>query len=111
MADADYEYRPMSVERRARLSAIHRKRWGAPDGYATVRGVHVPFEHRDPLRYWANWISAREGETAAHDFVAAVRDGNWKAVPRIRALFEERQAVHRNRELLRRLEWEAQHAD
>lgn len=109
ICDPGYKRRHWSEEHRARLSEIHRKRWGAPEGFATVRGVHVPFEYRDALRYWTNSISATGSEEEARRFAQQIRDNDWRDMPRIQRLYEERMEIAETREQIRRIQWELQH--
>ena len=97
----------MNKELRDRLSAIHRRRWGAPEGYATVRGVHVPFEHRTPIRYWSDWLAYNEGEDAARAFIRGLKDADWLPMPRLWNLYGQRKAVAALRDEIRQLEWES----
>lgn len=111
MGHPDYVHRPMSDERRSRLSEIHRKRWGAPDGFCTVYGVHVPFEHRTPVRYWADWVAYRQGWDGAQGFVEGLKSENWASVPRLWTLYQRKLEVRRTADFLRYLEAEARRAD
>jgi hypothetical protein len=102
---------PWTRERRRQLSAIHRKRWGAPEGYCTIRGIHVPFEHREPIRYWSDWWAHHYGEDDAKKFVADLKSADWKLIPRLRQLWNQKRQVGRNRDLIRNLVWEAYHRE
>ncbi len=99
-----------SDERREKAAVAGRRRFGAPDGFATVYGVHVPLEHAEPLRFWAHWLSYNESPERASSFVEYHRLIDWSDVPRLRELWEERQQIADNREAIRLLTWEAIHA-
>ena len=101
MGDPDYAYRPMTVEHKNRLSEVHRKRWGAPEGMCTLRGVHIPFEYREDLMVFANRIAQREGKEKARAWVQELKDGGWRRMPEIKRLAEEWRMVAENRELIR----------
>lgn len=107
MGHPDYEHQPWSDERKAKASAFHRKRWAAPEGYATVRGVHVPFEHRAPIRYWSDHIFNHDGEEAARAFVQSLSDNEWRDMPRVTALYRAKKDIAAMREQIRQFEWEA----
>lgn len=106
MNHPDYERTTMPPERRERLSAIHRARWGAPAGMATVMGVHVPLKYRDALRLWSNWVSTNAGAPAARRFVEQLRERDWADMPRIQELYEQRLAVRQSRKTIRRFKQE-----
>lgn len=108
---ADYEIRPMSNGQRARLSAIHRRRWGAPEGCATVRGIHIPFEYRDPIRYWSDWLAYHDGEDAARVFIQKLKDTDWRDMPRVRRLYNARKDVAAMRDEIRDIEWRFRHGN
>lgn len=107
ICDPDYEYAPWGDERRARASALHRKRWGAPDGYATVRGIHVPLEHRAPIRLWSDWIAYHDGEEAARCFIQGLRNNEWRDMPQLHRLYQDRKEVAALRREIRNIAWEA----
>lgn len=109
MADPDYRHRPMPEERKARLSEIHRKRWGAPEGFATVRGVHVPFEHRAPLRYWSDYIAYHDGEDIAAEWLARRAEAEWTDMPELWRLYRARKEIAATRDAIRLAEWELVH--
>lgn len=102
----EYVHRPWSDERKARASASHRARLGAPEGYATVRGVHVPYEHRAPIRYWSDWMAHHEGEDAARRWVRLLKDRNWSDMPTLWVAYRERKDIAKTREQIRRIQWE-----
>jgi hypothetical protein len=106
-----YEREPWSQERKDRMAAIHRRRWGAPEGHCTIYGVHVPLEHADPIRFWAQWLSCQMGRATAREFVEGLKAEAYASVDRIRFLWQQRLEVGHNRELIRQIEWEAWHAD
>ena len=105
----DYRYRPISAKRKAKLSEIHRKRWGAPEGFCTVRGVHVPFEHRPPVRYWSDWIAYHQGEERARQWIQGLRDAEWADMPAITEIFNQRKEIARTRDAIRAAQWELVH--
>jgi hypothetical protein len=98
-------------ERRERLAAFHRKRHGAPDDFCTVHGIHVPVEHGDPVRYWANWIAHNHGKRAANDFILGLRAEAWGSMPRVRQAWLEKKQISENTKVIRRLDWEAHRAN
>jgi hypothetical protein len=105
ICDPDYERRSWSEEHRSRLSAIHRKRWGAPEGYATIRGVHVPFEYRAPLRYWSDYIAHHYGEDVARRYLRTAEADGWIEMPRIRDFYDKRREIARTRDAIREFLW------
>jgi hypothetical protein len=109
MADQHYEHRPWSEEHRARLSAIHRKRWGAPEGYCTVRGVHVPFEHRAPVRYWSDWCAHHQGKDAARQWIESLKADEWFTMPRLWELYRARLEIAKTRDFIREFQWEVRY--
>ena len=106
ISDLDYRYRPISKERKAKLSEIHRKRWGAPEGYCTVRGVHVPFEHRPPVRYFSDYVATNYGEDQARKRTQALADSHWQGMDDLWSLYQERRDIALTREAIRKAEWE-----
>lgn len=98
-------------ERRERAANFHRKRHGAPDGFSTVHGVHVPSEHEKPVRFWADWLKHNHGPDTAAQFINELKADNWSRVPGVRALWLRRKQIHENKELIRRLQWEAHRAN
>lgn len=99
-----------SDDRRERMAAIHRRRWGAPDGHCTIYGVHVPLEHAGPIRFWAEWIAAKEGAVAACKFVESIKSDDYVRVDRLREMCHERRAGAENGDLIREIQWEARDA-
>lgn len=85
------------------MSEIHRRRCGAPAGFATLYGVHIPFEHRDPLAYWAAWLALRYGRHEAEAFVRDTMAQRWTTVPALRALYEQKLEVARTKKAIRNL--------
>lgn len=106
-----YQREPWSDERRARLSEIHRKRWGAPDGFCTIYGIHVPFEHREPIRYWADWVAYHQGRESAQEFVHRQRASDYSAVDYLRKLMLRKRQIYHNAEAIRQVQWEAHRAN
>lgn len=98
--------RQWTTERREKMAKIHRKRWGAPDGYCTIYGRHVLLEHAEPIRFWAQWLAAQYGKESAADFVAGLIEEDYASVDRIRDMWLERQQVAENREMIREIEVE-----
>lgn len=100
-----------SREHRRRMNALHCKRWGASEGHCTVRGVHVPIEHREPVRYWSDWWSYHYGEEDAKQFIADLKAGDWKLIPRLRELWNQKKQISHNSEIIRDLVREAWHRE
>lgn len=98
--------RQRSPELRAHLSAAHRARLGAPEGMATVRGVHVPYEYRDALAFWGDWIAHHFGPDNAFAFVEKEKAEGWQNMPRITELFEQRLQVREARRAIRKFRTE-----
>lgn len=107
MADPAYVYRPWPQELRDSLAEIHRRRWGAPDGHCTIYGHHVPLEYAEPIRFWAQWIAGREGTERAIEFVGTHKAEGYARFDRLRELYLASREASANRELIRRLNWEA----
>jgi len=106
---ADLRSRPWGESRREKMSALHRARCGAPVGYATVYGVHVPYGASKPVRYWAKWLGDMAGPEKAHEaareFVIACERNRWRMAEKLQELMDEKRAVHRNRSIIRELEF------
>jgi hypothetical protein len=112
MYPREYPNKRWSEERRERMAALHRKRHGAPDGFCTVHGIHVPAEHGQPVRYWADWFARSHGREAAREFIIGLREERWASMPRIRDLWISKKLIGKNAELVRSIVWEAfHHAD
>lgn len=110
MGDPDFRRSYWTQERREAMSEKRRRAWGAPDGHATLYGIHIPLEHRGPLRYWADWCFTRGGQQAAVDFVLDAKSQGWANMPSLRAMWEEKLAIAENRKMIRMLE-SARHED
>lgn len=104
-----YVYTPWDQERRERMAEIHRRRWGAPEGHCTIYGQHVPLEHAEPIRFWAQWVACREGNAAATEFVKSHVNDDYARIGRLRELHTTRKEASANKVLIRRIEWEAIH--
>lgn len=106
-----YPNKRWSDEKRERVALLHRRRHGAPDGYSTVHGIHVPSEHEKPLRYWADWLKHNQGAEAATRFLKELKAANWERAPELRAMWLRKKQIGKNREMIRQLVWEAYHAN
>lgn len=100
-----------SEDRRAMMREVHRRRHGAPNGYCTIYGTHVPSEHHDPVRYWAGWLANRHGRAAAVEFVKDHAANNWSEISRVRELWDIKKLVSANRQTIRRVEQEIENAN
>jgi hypothetical protein len=106
-----YQRARWTDERRAAASVLGRKRHGAPDGFCTIYGIHVPFEHRDPLRHWADWLTYHHGQDEARRMLLELKADNWRDVPRLRRLWEQKKLIHENGKVIADITWEAWRAD
>jgi hypothetical protein len=107
MDDPDFVYTPWPKERRAMMSRIHRTRHGAPPGFSTVYGVHVPHQFSDVVRYWAHWICNVSDSASAKKFVEFHQSIDWLEMPELTKLCDEKREVHRNRGRILRILFEA----
>jgi hypothetical protein len=78
MAHPDYVYRPVSDEKKARMSAAHKARLGIPAECHRVYGVLVPNERADRMRAYALIIAGLKGYEAARSFVSAAAADQWE---------------------------------
>jgi hypothetical protein len=78
--DPDYEYRPMSDERKAELSVIQRRRLGIPDGFHQVYGHYVPDELAPAIRYRAQEVIRRAGKMAMSATMARAEKLGWETM-------------------------------
>lgn len=105
---ADGRARKWTEKRRAKVSEIHRARHGAPPGYSTVYGVHVPFAIAKAVRYWADREANDAGPAqrfaAGQAFVRLCEQGNWSNSPALVELWKERLIIRENRKIIRSLE-------
>lgn len=74
----DYSYSPWSEHRRERAAALAKRRLGAPAGYCTIYGVHVPDTHAAGLRVAAQKVAAKQGYVEASKFVTAAKAKGWR---------------------------------
>jgi hypothetical protein len=94
-------YRPASQLARQRMSVSHRRRLGIPDGHVQIYGEHVPFEHADPMRYWAYWIAWKLGRPFAERFVRRQVGHGYPDIGFIRKSWEAKRIASDTRELIR----------
>lgn len=106
MAHPDYVYTPWSEERRGRVSKKMCESLGAPKGYATVRGIHVPYEHRKALHYWATWIKDNHGTAAAETFIRELKARDWTGIEELKRLWGVRIDIRQNKKLIAALQRE-----
>lgn len=78
MGHPDYVYRPISDERRRKLSLAQKGRLGIPDGFHRVRGTLVPDEHFHRISSWANAVCRYLGQEEAEIFVADAEKAEWQ---------------------------------
>ena len=95
-----------SPQRRARMQSLARSRAGAPTGFGTVYGIHVPAEHCEPVRYFASRLRCRHGRTEAEQFVRGLQADGWSAMPRWRDLWQRRVEIDRSRRIVKLIRME-----
>lgn len=100
-----------TLERRERMRDLHRQRAGAPPGFCTVHGLHVPAEHRGPVRYFADAIASRWGADRAAEFVKHHLSTGWAEAANLHDLWARKLEIRRTRKMIRQVQWEAYRAN
>ena len=95
-----------SDDRTAKASAAIRRRLGAPDGCATVYGVHVPFEYSEPLRLFASRVARLEGKKASSIYVQQIKDDEWRQMPEIIERYELALLLRQTRKITQQIHTE-----
>jgi hypothetical protein len=80
MGHPDYKYTPVSAEKRARMSAAHKRRLGIPEGHSRLYGMHVPVADANAVRSDATWLANKEGWEAAQALIRRAREVDWDLI-------------------------------
>lgn len=79
MGDPLYVYTPWSEERREKMSKLHKRRLGIPDGHIRLYGIHIPEDEGRRLAKHAQNVARLNGYDAAVEFIKSDKP-DWELV-------------------------------